>query len=228
MSRDRLSTQRRRSCIVVFLVGILAGCATTPHVTESARLQAQAVYERGVMHMNDREWPLALTALRQTAALDPGMALYRNALGIVYLQVGQPGLALAQFRRASEIDRDDAEAHLHAGIALSEMSRWAEAVEAYQRAIASPRLNSADTAHQNLGLALYHTGRYAEAEQALRFALSLDPSMEGGWYNLGLVLSETGRKDDARAAFRRARELAPNSPFGQAALERLKALGDGG
>jgi hypothetical protein len=29
-------------------------------------------------------------------------------------------------------------------------------------------------------------------------------------------------------AFRQTRELAPESPFGQAALERLRALGEGG
>jgi hypothetical protein len=52
--------------------------------------------------------------------------------------------------------------------------------------------------------------------------------MQAAYYNLGLVLVAGKRHEEARAAFRQARQLAPDSPFGQAALERLKALGDGG
>jgi Flp pilus assembly protein TadD len=52
--------------------------------------------------------------------------------------------------------------------------------------------------------------------------------MQAAYYNLGLVLSAENRSDEARVAFRRARQLAPETPFGQAASERLKALGDGG
>ena len=70
--------------------------------------------------------------------------------------------------------------------------------------------------------------RYPEAESSLRFALSLDPQMQAAYYNLGLVLVAEKRQDEARAVFRRARQLAPDSPFGQAARERLRALGDGG
>jgi Flp pilus assembly protein TadD len=82
--------------------------------------------------------------------------------------------------------------------------------------------------HQNLGLALFHLKRYPEAESSLRFALTLDPKMQAAYYNLGLVLAAENRRDEARAAFRRARQLGPENPFGQAAGERLKALGDGG
>jgi cytochrome c-type biogenesis protein CcmH/NrfG len=52
--------------------------------------------------------------------------------------------------------------------------------------------------------------------------------MQAAYYNLGLVLVAERRSDEAKAAFRTARQLAPDTPFGQAALERLKALGDGG
>jgi hypothetical protein len=52
--------------------------------------------------------------------------------------------------------------------------------------------------------------------------------MQAAYYNLGLVLVAERRSEEARAAFRRARQLAPDTPFGQAANERLKAMGDGG
>jgi tetratricopeptide (TPR) repeat protein len=101
-------------------------------------------------------------------------------------------------------------------------------VAAYRRALGLPSLAVPHLAHHNLGLALYHLKRYREAEEALRFALSLDPQMEGAYYNLGLVLVAQGRRAEALAAFRRVRELDPRSPFAEAASGQLRALGEGG
>ena len=84
-----------------------------------------------------------------------------------------------------------------------------------------------DTVHQNLGVALYNLKRLPEAEEQLKYAIRLEPQLEAAYYHLGLVLIAQDRKDEAKIAFRQARQLAPNSPFGQAAVERLKALGEG-
>ncbi|PYM89510.1 MAG: hypothetical protein DME08_25090 [Candidatus Rokuibacteriota bacterium] len=85
-----------------------------------------------------------------------------------------------------------------------------------------------ETTYQNMGMALLNLKRYREAEEALRFAISLNPKQEAPYYHLGLVLTAENRRDEARAAFRRVRDLSPQSPFGQAATERLRALGEGG
>ncbi|MBI4560488.1 MAG: tetratricopeptide repeat protein, partial [Candidatus Rokubacteria bacterium] len=140
----------------------------------------------------------------------------------------RPDLAVAEFRRAIEIEPSLADAHVHLGVALAEARQWEEAVPAYRKALSLPRLTVPHQAQQNLGLALYHLKRYREAEEALRFAISLDPEMEAAYYNLGLLLTSQDRKEEARAAFRRAQELAPDSPFGRAAADRLRALGEGG
>lgn len=208
-------------------VVIVAGCAEH-RVPENQRLQAQGTYEVATRQIEERQFALAFMTLQKVNTLDPNVAMYHNALGIVCLQLGRADVAQTEFKRATELERDYAEAHLNLGIALAEQQRWAEAVKAYERAIALPRLVTPDTAYQNLGLALYHLHRYPEAEQALRFAISLDPRMAPAYYHLGLVLTAANRRDEARHAFERARELAPGSPFGEAAGERLKALGQGG
>jgi tetratricopeptide (TPR) repeat protein len=100
-------------------------------------------------------------------------------------------------------------------------------VEGYRKALRMPTLTVPHVAHQNLGVALFNLKRYTQAEESLRFAISLDPQMLGAYYNLGLVLVAENRREEAKAAFRKARELGPDSPFGQAAGERLKALGEG-
>ena len=116
----------------------------------------------------------------------------------------------------------------HLGTAYAETGRWEDAVGAYRKALALPTLGVPDFVHQNLGLALYNLRRYPEAESSLRFALSLDPQMQAAYYNLGLVLVAENRSEEAKAAFRQVRQLDPNTAFGQAALERLKSMGEGG
>ena len=205
----------------------LAGCAGKD-VTGTDRLQARSAFEGATRAVNEGKLAQAMTLLQQATTLDPDVAMYHNVLGIVYLQVARPDLAQAEFTRATELDRDFAEAHLNLGTALAEQRQWTAAVASYERAIKSPRLISPDVAYQNLGLALYHLNRYPEAENALRFAINLDPTMAPAYYHLGLVLAAGNRKDEARQAFERTRELAPNTPFGQAALDRLKSMGGGG
>jgi Tfp pilus assembly protein PilF len=227
------NVSRQAGCGLVLLLLALGatGCASSAPASQAAdmkQLQARAAYERGLGHLRDRQPSLALSALQEAIALDGSPPIYWNTLGLLYLQFGRLDDALAQFRKAAELDPEYAEAHLNSGVVLAEAAQWDQAVASYRKAIALPTLATPHIAYGNLGLALYHLKRYGEAEEALRFAVGLDPQLDAAYYHLGLVFSAQNRAEDARAAFRRARDLAPQSPFGQAAGERLKALGEGG
>ena len=217
-----------RSLALCALAALAAGCATAPQTPEVKRLQAQAVYERGLAHWREGQASLALSALREAVSLDANASTYRDALGLLYLQLGRPDLAVSEFEMAARLDPQYADTIFHLGTALAEQRRWEDAAAAYRRAIALPRLTTPDLAYQNLGLALYHLKRYREAEESLRFALHLEPQLQAAHYSLGLVLAAGSRRDEARAAFQRARELGADSPFGQAAVKQLKELGEGG
>lgn len=224
MGGESVST---RGVALLVIALFIAACGTVT-VSEPDRLRAQAAYERAMTHIVDRQPSPALGALKEAVGIDPTVAVYRDTLGLLYLELRRPDLAIVELERAVELDPKLADGHFHLGTAYAELGRWEEAVTSYRRALALPTLNIQDFVHQNLGLALYHLKRYPEAESSLRFALSLDPKLQAAHYNLGLVLSAENRREEARAAFRQARQLAPDSPFGQAAGERLRALGDGG
>ncbi len=223
MNRTLLAT-------IVALTAFAPGCSQTLSRTpEAQQLRARDAYERGLGHFRAGETVLALTALKEAVGLDPDVARYHNDLGVLYLhQMGNPPLALTEFSRAVQLDPQYADAHLNVGIALAEQQRWADATAAYRKALALPTLTVLDIAHQNLGLALYNLKQYPEAEAELRFALSLDPKMQAAYYHLGLVFLAQNRADEARVAFRRARDLGPTTAFGDAAVQRLRALGDPG
>ena len=126
----------RNWIVVAGGVVLVAGCATANGpVSEVQRLQAQSSYEQGVSALSERQLGVALTALQQATTVDPTVGSYRNALGIVHLQLGRPEQALKEFQEAVRIDPDYAEAMLNIGVAHAELQRWPEAVAAYQRAL---------------------------------------------------------------------------------------------
>lgn len=222
---------RRRALAVALFWGLLAsgllGCATGKEAKISA-LQAQAAYGLGLSHWKDGSVALALVSLQEAVTLAPDSPLYRNSLGLLYLnELRQIPQALEAFTEAIRLDSRYAEAHHNLGLALAESGRWADAVQAYLRALAIPGYATPLAAYHNLGWAYYNLDRLAEAEESLKTAIRLDPEFASAHYHLGLVLLKTGRKNEARAAFVRARDLAPESEFGLAAREHLKALGSG-
>lgn len=234
-TREETKVSRRGAALgTCLLIVMLAGCATksSTGVTDTREmkvLQARSAYDRGVKHMDARELAAAFTAFREAVILDEQSATYHDALGVILFQLGRPDLALSQFERAVALDPNFANAVFHVGLALSDgLQRWRDALPQLRRAVGMPTLSDPQIAWQALGVTYLNLQQLAEAEGALRFAINLDPDMSSAHYNLGLVLVAANRKAEARVAFRRARELAPESPFGQAAAERLKVLGNGG
>ena len=228
MGGSGVSRQLAHCLVMALLAGLIAGCASTNQSTEIKRLQARAAYDRALQYVKDKEASPALTAVQEAIALDDSVPVYWNTLGWIYLQLGRPDVAFGPFNKALQLDPTFGLAQENVGVALSELGRWEEAVAAYRKAIAMGTVPTPETAYQNMGMALLNLKRYREAEEALRFAISLNPKQEAPYYHLGLVLAAENRSDEARAAFRRVRDLSPQSPFGQAAAERLRAMGDGG
>jgi Flp pilus assembly protein TadD len=117
--------------------------------------------------------------------------------------------AAAHYRRALEIDPEDADAHNNLGAALADLKHLDEAVDCYQSAI---RLRpDFPDAHYNLGNALNELMRFDEAAASYREALRLRPDFFQAHYNLGNALHRAGRFDEAAVHFREALRLRPDS-----------------
>jgi type IV pilus biogenesis/stability protein PilW len=225
-----LSRERARAIVrllfICALFLIVTGCATSTDV-EVQRLQARSLYEQAVKSLAERQVSLGLTSLREAVRLDPQNPTFRNTLGVVLLDLRKPTEAEAEFRKAVELDPNYAEAHHNLGLSFAEQGQWDQAIAQYRKAISLPTYATPEVGYYNLGRAYAQTKRLREAEESLRTAIQLDPKLGAAHYQLGAVLATAGRPEEAKEALRRARDLDPNSPFGRAAIEALKTLGEG-
>ncbi len=101
-----------------------------------------------------------------------------------------------------------ANAWCYLGIALHDMKRYGEAVEAYEKAI---NLNpSFPIAYNNMGNSLRYDYRPEEAEQAFQKALAYDPNYLSAHKNRGTLHAWLGNYDLALESYSRAQKLAPD------------------
>ena len=213
----------------ILTLGVLALTACASSSDEQVRqLHARALYEQGLKSLADHQVSPGLAALREAVDLDPENATFRNALGVVYLQIHKPGDAEALFRKAVELDPGYGEAIHNLGLSFAEQGQWEQAIEQYRKALSTPIYPTPEVGYYNMGRAYAQLNKAKEAEEAFRTAIRLEPKFGAAYYQLGMVLAGTGQRQEAKDMFRKARDLDPSSAFGQAAAEALKKLEEGG
>ena len=117
--------------------------------------------------------------------------------------------AEALFRKAINLDPNNARLHVSLGYLLIKQKKYTEAEAEYRKAI-SLNPNYA-LAHNNLGNELRRQGKYTEAEAALRKAISLNPNYALAYTNLGYLFIKQQKYTEAEAILRKAINLDPNN-----------------
>ncbi|MBK8231768.1 MAG: tetratricopeptide repeat protein [Candidatus Eisenbacteria bacterium] len=116
------------------------------------------------------------------------------------------------FRRAMELDPENAQIHQLLAKKLYRAGRPAEAIASLRRAIElDPQ--SAD-ARVELGYYLGSQGATAEAEKVLREAIALAPENERAHSELGKLFDQTGRRQEAIRSLEHALQINPRSTEG--------------
>jgi tetratricopeptide (TPR) repeat protein len=129
----------------------------------------------------------AVSLYKQATAVDSTKDLLWARLGGAYLNAG---------------------GKLAAGDRATANEDYAQAVEAYKKAIA---IKSDAAYHNNLGQAYAKLGKTDDALSEYNAAATLDPANAGlYYYNLGAILTNAGKVDDANVAFDKAIAADPN------------------
>jgi len=167
----------------------------------AAGLMASAWQQTAYWRNSETLWThtLAYTAQNPIAHYDLGNALAGR---------GRVEEAIAQYRKALEINPDLADAHHNLGLALAGRGQVEEAIAQYRKAL---EINPDDVkVRNNLGNALAGRGQVEEAIAHYRKALEIKPDDVTTHNNLGAALAGRGQVDEAIAHFRKALQVKPD------------------
>jgi tetratricopeptide (TPR) repeat protein len=132
-------------------------------------------------------------------------------LDILSLNTDNDQEAIECYRKAIELDPNNAIIHNDLGLSLHYQGKDEEAIECYQKAIELDPNNA--TIHSNLGLSLHNQGQDTEAIKCYRKAIELDPNNATIHSNLGLSLHNQGQDEEAIECYRKAIAIDPNYAF---------------
>ena len=134
----------------------------------------------------------------------PGHTPSLCKLGVVHLKLDDPMAAIDAFRRAVELEDNNAYAHRMLGFSFMRMGDIPAADKAIAKAV---ELAPNDAKSQLLLATLrYRLGRLGEAESHFKAAINADPMPSEPYYNLALLCSRDRRFEDAKNYYQQALE----------------------
>jgi tetratricopeptide (TPR) repeat protein len=169
-----------------------------------------ALYNRGVVRMNEDDMQGALGDFDAAIALEP---LYLDAYvnrANTLTRVGQPEKALNDYAKALEIAPDDDLIRFNRGLVLRGMGRLADAIEDLRKFLES-NPDSTDTMAE-LGATYQLAGNRDKALFYFDSAIETDQANAFYFFRRGLLYHELGRRELAISDLDRAVALAPDNP----------------
>jgi type IV pilus assembly protein PilF len=186
--------------------------ASAPSMTESVgadvvtasdepatRKRARVRLQLAVGYFENGQTTVALDELKQALVIDPTFPEAYNLRGLVYMRMNDPRLAEDSFRRAVALNPRDANTLHNYGWFLCQQSRYPEATQAFNQALANPAYGDRAKTFMALGLCQESAGQYAEAERNLAKSYELNAGNPITGYNLAALLFRRG--DLVRAQF---------------------------
>lgn len=185
------------------------------------RLADQDFYARGLAEMNQARYDAAISSFNKALRQNPADPAARFGLGWAYHRKGLLDEALKQYAIAGQSASSTAGfLYFNMGVILQQQGKLADAVSAYQSALAANPA-SAGALH-NLGLVYLDTGQNELALQQFGRLIQLEPQNASAIYYAGLASERLGRRDEARKHYESVLALDPRHAW---AADRLKALG---
>jgi len=143
---------------------------------------------------------------RDAASSDPG---YQHHLseGVLKLNQGHLGGALAQFEAALSENPEGAEVHYYLGVTHARAERLAEAEAHFKKALAIERTFL--SAHFDLGVLYYQQREDEKALSSFALVERMDPGRARVYFYQGLMLRRNGEQEAGEAKLRKAAALDP-------------------
>ena len=150
--------------------------------------------------LRNLEWKDGFSLWSKTVITSPESDRAHNNLGIAYDKRGLLDDAMAEYRKALDINPIHVDAHNNLGVAYDKIGLLDEAMAEYRKVLnINPNFANA---HNNLGAAYDKRGLLDEAMAEYRKALEINPNYLDAHYNLGALYAMRGMLDEAITEFR--------------------------
>jgi type IV pilus assembly protein PilF len=162
-------------------------------------MRARLRLELATGYFEQGQTTVALDEIKQSLVVDPTFADAYNLRGVIYMRLGDAGLAEDSFRRAIAINPREPNTLHNYGWLLCQQSRYADASRQFAAALADPAYADRAKTLMTQGVCELKAGQPAEAERSLMQAYELDASNPVTGFNLASLLAQRG--DWSRAQF---------------------------
>jgi tetratricopeptide (TPR) repeat protein len=149
----------------------------------------------------------AATQLKPTGHIAEGQYRAWLSLGHV-LAPNKPDEAVEAYRKAEDLQPNEAEPYEAAGQILETQQRYDDAETEYKKALA---LNPTSDGLPGLANAYMHERKFPEAEEYLRKLVQIHPEEAAAHIQLGRVLAAQGKNDDAIAELLAGLKTTPSN-----------------
>lgn len=178
-------------------------------LTREHSQNALYLYWLARLDYDSRNYAAAIAKFQKVIQLDPKMMRAYDGLGLCHDYVGQLDEAIADYQRATELNREQTKPspwpEVDFGVALIEKNHLADAERTLREAVRyDPQLPQA---HFELGRVLDAQNRESDAIEELRRASKLDPAYAEPHYRMSLIYRRLGKNQQAQEETNRFLEL---------------------
>lgn len=206
----------------LWLVVVFVGLVWMPDSGQASEL-SKRLYSKGLLEFHAGRLEQALDLFDQAVRADPFDPLAWYYRGVTRGRREDRTGAVADLRRAWELQPRLYAAALDLGVALVELGEYQAAIEPLEHARNDPELEGQASLY--VGIALVRLERREEARSYLTGALQKDPQLEAvARYYLGVLDYQQAHWTKARNEFQQVVQLRPDSAVAEQAREFLHRL----
>lgn len=193
---------------------ILQGCVSSPAGPRPASTEdvARANLNLGVGYLRQGRPDLALESLQRALEEDSRLVDAHSSIALAYDQLGNSADAERHYRRATQLDPQNAAAANSYAVFLCRQSRWQDAEPFFRRAADNPRYTTPAAALTNAGICALNAEDVAKGEEYFRAALARDARFPGALAGMMDLSYRQGNYLQARAFMQRYTDVSEPSP----------------